>query len=74
MKAEWQAEKEAIEARAATLKAMIEDTRAEAERAQRDADLQRAAELTYGELPRLEQELEAASAQAARAAVRHRRC
>ena len=43
-------------------KAMIEDTRAEAERAQRDADLQRAAELTYGDLPRLEQELEAASA------------
>ena len=43
-------------------KAMIEDTRAEAERAQRDADLQRAAELTYGDLPRLEQELETASA------------
>ena len=61
MKAEWEAEKEAIQA-VQNAKAMIEDTRAEAERAQRDADLQRAAELTYGDLPRLEQELEAASA------------
>jgi len=56
----WQAEKEAIE-RVRNLKAAIDETRAEAERAQRDADLQRAAELTYGELPRLEQELAAAS-------------
>jgi ATP-dependent Clp protease ATP-binding subunit ClpB len=39
------------------LKARIEETRADAERAQRDADLQRAAELTYGELPRLEKDL-----------------
>jgi ATP-dependent Clp protease ATP-binding subunit ClpB len=61
MKAEWQAEKEAIE-RVRNLKAEIEETRAAAERAQRDADLQRAAELTYGELPRLERELAEAMA------------
>jgi ATP-dependent Clp protease ATP-binding subunit ClpB len=61
MRAEWQAEKEAIE-RVRNLKALIEETRADAERAQRDQDLQRAAELTYGDLPRLESELEAAMA------------
>jgi ATP-dependent Clp protease ATP-binding subunit ClpB len=56
MRAEWQLEKEAIE-RVRNLKAQIEETRADAERAQRDQDLQRAAELTYGDLPRLEKEL-----------------
>ncbi|MDX6494766.1 MAG: ATP-dependent Clp protease ATP-binding subunit ClpB [Gaiellales bacterium] len=56
LRAEWQAEKEAIE-RVRSLKALIEETRADAERAQRDQDLQRAAELTYGDLPRLEKEL-----------------
>jgi ATP-dependent Clp protease ATP-binding subunit ClpB len=59
MKAEWEAEKAAIQ-RVQTLKATIEETRAEAERAQRDQDLQRAAELTYGDLPKLEAELDAA--------------
>src|SRR6478672_2282892 len=61
MRAEWQAEKQAIE-QVQSLKALIEETRAEAERAQRDQDLQRAAELTYGDLPRLERELELAMA------------
>ncbi|HUZ84379.1 MAG TPA: Clp protease N-terminal domain-containing protein, partial [Gaiellales bacterium] len=60
MRAEWQSEKEAIQSVQA-LKVQIEETRAEAERAQRDADLQRAAELTYGELPRLTTELDAAT-------------
>ena len=60
MKAEWDSEKEAIQA-VQNAKASIEDTRAEAERAQRESDLQRAAELTYGELPKLERELEEAS-------------
>ena len=59
MKAEWEAEKDAIQ-RVQSLKATIEETRAEAERAQRDQDLQRAAELTYGELPKLQAELDAA--------------
>ena len=61
MRAEWQAEKQAIE-QVQSLKALIEETRAEAERAQRDQDLQRAAELTYGDLPKLERELEQAMA------------
>ncbi|HZI34575.1 MAG TPA: AAA family ATPase [Gaiellales bacterium] len=61
MRAEWQAEKQAIE-QVQSLKALIEETRAEAERAQRDQDLQRAAELTYGDLPKLERELEEAMA------------
>jgi ATP-dependent Clp protease ATP-binding subunit ClpB len=59
MKAEWEAEKEAIQ-HVQSLKAAIEETRAEAERAQRDQDLQRAAELTYGELPKLQAELDGA--------------
>src|SRR6185312_8561094 len=61
MMAEWQSEKDAIE-RVRNMKAAIEETRAEAERAQRMGDLQRAAELTYGDLPRLEDELKAAMA------------
>jgi ATP-dependent Clp protease ATP-binding subunit ClpB len=64
MKSAWEAEKHAIQA-VQNLKAEIEETRAEAERAQRDSDLQRAAELTYGELPKLEKELEAAAARLA---------
>jgi ATP-dependent Clp protease ATP-binding subunit ClpB len=61
MRVEWQAEKEAIE-RVRNLKQLIEETRAEADRAQRDLDLQRAAELTYGDLPKLEKELDDAMA------------
>jgi ATP-dependent Clp protease ATP-binding subunit ClpB len=61
MQAEWQAEKGAIE-RVRELKQRIDETRAEAERAQREGDLQRAAELTYGTLPGFERELADASA------------
>ncbi|HEX8067786.1 MAG TPA: ATP-dependent chaperone ClpB [Thermoleophilaceae bacterium] len=53
MKSQWQAEKEAIEAIRAT-KERLEQAHREAERAERDADLQRAAELRYGEIPELE--------------------
>jgi ATP-dependent Clp protease ATP-binding subunit ClpB len=62
MEAEWMAEKESIE-RVRGLKEEIESIRGEAERAQRDGDYQRAGELTYGRLPELERELEAASEQ-----------
>ncbi len=64
MKAAWESEKSAIGG-VQNLKAAIEETRAEAERAQRDSDLQRAAELTYGDLPKLERELDAAAARLA---------
>ncbi|PZR69850.1 MAG: ATP-dependent chaperone ClpB [Solirubrobacterales bacterium] len=56
MKAQWQTEKEAIGA-VRELKERLEQDRAEAERAERDADLQRAAELRYGEIPELERRL-----------------
>ena len=50
--AHWTQEKEAI-ATLRTTKEAIEKARAEAERAERDGDLQRAAELKYGDLPGL---------------------
>ena len=56
MKAHWQGEKEAIEA-IRTTKERLEQAHRDAERAEREADLQRAAELRYGEIPRLEQEV-----------------
>jgi ATP-dependent Clp protease ATP-binding subunit ClpB len=56
MKAEWQREKDAI-ASVRRKKERLEQARAEAERAQREADLQRAGELRYGEIPTLEREL-----------------
>ncbi len=56
--AHWTLEKEAIEG-IRTLKADIEAARGNAERAERSGDLSAAAELRYGTLPSLEQELQA---------------
>jgi ATP-dependent Clp protease ATP-binding subunit ClpB len=56
MKARWQTEKDAI-ARVRQLKERLEQAHRDAERAEREADLQRAAELRYGEIPELEREL-----------------
>src|SRR5215203_5746287 len=56
MKAHWQGEKEAIEA-IRDAKERLEQAHRDAERAEREADLQRAAELRYGEIPRIEQEV-----------------
>jgi ATP-dependent Clp protease ATP-binding subunit ClpB len=56
MKAQWQSEKQAIQG-ASELKERLEEARAEAERAERVADLQRAAELRYGEIPELEKKI-----------------
>jgi ATP-dependent Clp protease ATP-binding subunit ClpB len=58
MKAQWESEKQAIQG-ASDLKARLEEARLEAERAERAADLQRAAELRYGEIPDLERSLAA---------------
>jgi len=58
MKAQWQAEKEALEG-AREMKARLEEAKTELERAERAADLQRAAELRYGEIPDLEKRLAA---------------
>jgi ATP-dependent Clp protease ATP-binding subunit ClpB len=56
MKAQWQREKDAITA-VRDLKEQLEQAHREVERAERDADLQRAAELRYGEIPELERAL-----------------
>ena len=53
MKAHWKGEKEAIDA-IRHAKEQLEQAHREAERAERDADLQRAAELRYGEIPEFE--------------------
>ncbi len=57
MKARWEAEKEAI-GRVTALREEIEQVNARIEQAERSYDLNKAAELKYGELPKLKQELE----------------
>jgi ATP-dependent Clp protease ATP-binding subunit ClpB len=54
--ARWSKEKEALE-RVKEITKRIDDLRMEAERAEREGNLQRVAEIRYGELPALEQEL-----------------
>src|ERR671917_993430 len=61
MKAHWQGEKEAIEA-IRSVKERLEQAHRDAERAERDANLERAAELRYGEIPKLEEEVVALEA------------
>jgi ATP-dependent Clp protease ATP-binding subunit ClpB len=57
----WQNEKNAIEA-TRELKEQLEQLRGESERAERDGDLGRAAELRYGKIPALEKQLAEATA------------
>ncbi len=64
MKAQWQREKDAIGA-VTVVRERLEQARVEAERAEREADLQRAAELRYGEIPALEKQLAEAEATSA---------
>ncbi|WP_020169925.1 ATP-dependent chaperone ClpB [Gordonia polyisoprenivorans] len=59
LSARWQSEKTAIDA-VRDVKEQLENLRGEADRAERDGDLGRAAELRYGRIPGLEKELEAA--------------
>ncbi|HEU6446787.1 MAG TPA: ATP-dependent chaperone ClpB [Gaiellaceae bacterium] len=54
--ARWSTEKEALE-RVKEVMSRIEELRLEADRAERAGDLQRVAEIRYGELPQLEKEL-----------------
>jgi ATP-dependent Clp protease ATP-binding subunit ClpB len=61
MRAHWQAEKDAI-GTISVLKEQLEQLRAEAERCERDGNLQRASEITYGHLPIVEREVDAATA------------
>ncbi|HSJ49895.1 MAG TPA: AAA family ATPase, partial [Actinomycetota bacterium] len=61
MRAHWQQEKERID-HLRSLKSDIERTRGEFERAEREGDLDRAAELRFGRLVQLEKDLEAENA------------
>jgi ATP-dependent Clp protease ATP-binding subunit ClpB len=56
MKAQWQSEKQAIQG-ISELKERLEQARIEAERAQRESDLERASKLIYQDIPELEREL-----------------
>jgi ATP-dependent Clp protease ATP-binding subunit ClpB len=64
MKAQWQQEKETLGA-VGKIKQQIEQARIEAEQATRRGDLARAAEITYGLIPSLEQQLREAEARLA---------
>jgi ATP-dependent Clp protease ATP-binding subunit ClpB len=61
MTARWQQEKDALDA-VNDLREQLDRAHREVERAERDADLQRAAELKYGEIPDLEKALTDAEA------------
>ncbi len=61
LKARWIAEKEAIDAIRST-KERLESVKDEAERFEREGQLGRAAELRYGEIPRLTKEVEVVTA------------
>jgi len=58
LKAQWQAEKQGVQ-RLSALREQIEQTKLEIEQAERQYDLNRAAELKYGKLIGLERELDA---------------
>jgi ATP-dependent Clp protease ATP-binding subunit ClpB len=64
LKARWQSEKDAI-GKIRSLKERMDQMKVEAERAQRTADLNRAAEIQYGEIPKLTGEIAAAEARLA---------
>jgi ATP-dependent Clp protease ATP-binding subunit ClpB len=59
----WQNEKNAIDI-VRDLKEQLENLRGEAERAERDGNLEKAAELRYGRIPEIEKKLDAALPQA----------
>jgi len=65
MKARWLAEKQGVQ-QLQTIREQIEQTKTDIERAKRQYDLSRAAELEYGTLPGLESKLKAAEAAADR--------
>ena len=60
MKAAWQAEKDVID-EIQTLKARVDELRIEADRATRTGELNRAAEINYGEIPQADEGIDAAT-------------
>jgi ATP-dependent Clp protease ATP-binding subunit ClpB len=67
MKAEWQAEKDEIQ-KVQRIKERLEQAHRELERAEREADLERAAQLRHGEIPDLQHQLQEAEQAEPRAA------
>jgi ATP-dependent Clp protease ATP-binding subunit ClpB len=61
LEARWEKEKSGLN-RVGEVKERIDELRGQAERAQRDGDLETAARILYGEIPELTKELEAADA------------
>jgi len=57
MRARWQRQRDLVQ-RSKAIKVELDELKTEAKQAQRKGDLQRAAEINYGELPRLDKELE----------------
>jgi ATP-dependent Clp protease ATP-binding subunit ClpB len=64
LRSRWEQEKEVI-ARIRSLKAQLEDVRAEADRAERAADFAKAAELRYGKAVEIEKQIQEAQARLA---------
>ncbi|MEU8224410.1 ATP-dependent chaperone ClpB [Kribbella sp. NPDC048915] len=62
LEARWEREKSGLN-RVGEIKERIDELRGQAERAQRDGDLETASRLLYGEIPQLTKELEEADAQ-----------
>src|SRR6267143_1902139 len=60
MKAQWQQEKETLGA-VGKISQQLEQARIDAERATRAGDLQKAAEITYGQIPQLERQMREAA-------------
>ncbi len=64
MKAKWQAEKDVIE-EIQTLRTRVDELKGEADRATRTGELNRAAEINYGEIPKAEEKIDELAARLA---------
>ncbi|WP_028280458.1 ATP-dependent chaperone ClpB [Arthrobacter sp. H5] len=62
LNARWEAEKAGLN-RVGDLKAALDELRSQADRAQREGDLETASRLLYGEIPQVQRELDAAQAE-----------
>ncbi|MEM7416349.1 MAG: ATP-dependent chaperone ClpB [Gemmatimonadota bacterium] len=71
MKARWQAEKDVI-VQIQELRSRVDELRVEADRATRTGDLNRAAEIEYGEIPQAEETIERASQRLAELQKEHK--
>ncbi|WP_323959333.1 ATP-dependent chaperone ClpB [Arthrobacter sp. JZ12] len=67
LNARWEAEKAGLN-RVGDLKAKLDELRSQADRAQREGDLEAASRILYGEIPQVQRELDEAQAEEARTA------